>query len=324
MTENISDFMGDAIIGATGLVGSNLARQIESAAGYNSKTIWETAGKDFGTVYCAAAPGSMFEANKFPDQDEARIDALIDSLKQIRAERFVLVSTIAVLENFGFEQDESTQSFQTKLPYGQNRRRLEEAVQAHFETSLIVRLPALFGPGLAKNFIFDLLNPMPSMLTAGRLQKAREMPKVGGLVASLYAWVPELEMYKIDRDALNKLPERSALENDFAAAGFTAVGFHNRDTTYQFYNLANLRADCNRAFEAGLSCVHLSPEPTSTAQVHEALTGRPMPETGARLHSEDMRTRHAAVWGREDGYIASADTVLAELAAFFNAERAGR
>jgi len=244
-------------------------------------------------------------------------------LKQIRAERFVLISTIAVLDNFGFEQDESTQSYQTKLAYGQNRRRLEEAVEAHFETSLIVRLPALFGRGLTKNFIFDLLNPIPSMLTANTLKKALKMPQVGDLVGKLYAWVPELEMYKIDRIALSKLPEKFALESAFAAVGFTAIGFHNCDTTYQFYNLKNLRADCDRAFEAGLSCIHLSPEPTSTAHVYEALTGGPMPETVARLHSEDLRTRHAAVWGREDGYIASADTVLAELVAFFNAERAG-
>lgn len=323
MIKNTRSLLRDAIIGYSGFVGSNLAWQIEAAEVFNSKTIREIAGKTFGTVYCAAAPGSMFVANKFPDQDEARIYDLIKSLKQVRAERFVLISTIAVLEDFGFEQDEDTQYYQTKLPYGQNRRWLEEAVQAHFETSLIVRLPALFGQGLTKNFIFDLLNPIPSMLTADTLEKALKMPQVGELVGSLYAWLPELDMYKIDRIALSKLPERLALESAFAAAGFTAMGFHNRDTTYQFYNLKNLRADCDRAFEADLSCVHLSPEPTSTAQVHEALTGRTMPETVARLHSEDLRTRHAAVWGREDGYIASADTVLSELAAFFNAERAG-
>ena len=323
MIKNNRPFIRDAIIGGTGFVGSNLALQVEDAEVFNSKTIGEIAGKSFGTLYCAAAPGSMFVANKFPDLDEARIYALIKSLEQVRAERFVLISTIAVLEDFGFEHDEYTQSYQTTLPYGQNRRRLEEAVEAHFETSLIVRLPALFGRGLTKNFIFDLLNPIPSMLTADTLGKALKMPQVGELVGKLYAWVPELDMYKIDRIALSKLPEKFALESAFAAVGFTAIGFHNCDTTYQFYNLKNLRADCDRAFEAGLSCIHLSPEPTSTAHVYEALTGGPMPETVARLHSEDLRTRHAAVWGREDGYIASADTVLAELAAFFNAERAG-
>jgi len=41
--------------------------------------------------------------------------------------------------------------------YGRNRRRLEEIVAARFAAS-IVRLPALYGHGLKKNIIYDLLH----------------------------------------------------------------------------------------------------------------------------------------------------------------------
>jgi len=57
----------DALIGDSGFVGTNLARQHGFAASFNSRTIGQAAGNGFDTVLCAAAPGSMFEANRFPD-----------------------------------------------------------------------------------------------------------------------------------------------------------------------------------------------------------------------------------------------------------------
>jgi hypothetical protein len=47
-----------------------------------------------------------------------------------------------------------------------------------------------------------------------------------------------------------------------------------------------------------------------------------MPETPARLHREDMRTRHAALWDAEGPYQFSAAATLDRLTAFFASERA--
>ena len=46
-----------------------------------------------------------------------------------------------------------------------------------------------------------------------------------------------------------------------------------------------------------------------------------MPETPARLHREDMRTRHSGLWGKTGPYIAAEDDVLHALDRFFLAER---
>src|SRR5262245_4514902 len=151
----------DALIGATGLVGSNLARQHEFGATFNSRNITESADRAFEMLVCAAAPGSMFIANKFPERDAQTIDAICRSLEQISARRFVLISSIAVLARCDAGDDETTEAFQTELAYGRNRRALEIFCAEHFETCTVVRLPAVFGPGLQKNFLFDLLNPVP-------------------------------------------------------------------------------------------------------------------------------------------------------------------
>lgn len=312
----------DALIGSTGFVGGHLARQHGFGAGFNSRTIGEARGRAFDTVVCAAAPGSMLEANRFPDRDAARIAALIDSLGTIEARRMVLVSTIAVLADFQAE-DEGTGAFQEATPYGVNRRALEVACAERFERCLVVRLPALFGAGLKKNFLFDILNPMPSLLGEEPLATLRDaLPAdLAGRLDGLYARDEALGLWAIDRDALDASGRRADFDAAVTALGRSATGFTNPASRFQYYDMTRLWADIGLGLDAGLEVLHLSPEPVAAGRVFEAVTGRPMPDAGARLHREDMRTRHAALWGREGGYNAGADEVLARVKAFCAAER---
>lgn len=301
----------DALIGHTGFVGQTLLRQRKFSAGFNSANIAASAGQSFDRAVCAAAPGSMFEANRFPDRDAAGIEALCQSLSKIRAKRFVLISTIAVLAQFDGADDETTQSFQTQLAYGQNRRRLEKFCAEHFQNCLILRLPALFGAGLKKNFLFDLMNPVPSMLPLPRFDSF--VAALGPKAAEAYRLDEALGMMVLDREALQASGNRSALEADVTAAGFSAVGFTNPASQFQFYQMSRLWADMQAGLAANLPVLHLAPEPVAAADVHQALLGRKMPETAARIHREDMRTAHAALWSRSGPYIADAAEVMAAL-----------
>jgi len=311
------------LIGDTGFVGSTLARQAYFTAGFNSKTIKAIEGRRFGTIVCAAAPGSMFEANRFPDCDAQKVNALIDQLSRVSAERFVLISSIAVLADFAAGDDEGTQSFQSELAYGRHRRALEAFVEENFASSLIVRLPALFGHGLRKNFLFDLLNPMPSMLTVERFEEliGAGAEDAGQALLALYTLDSTIGMMKLDRAGFNACPVRSQLEELVLQEGFSALQFHNPLTTYQFYNMDRLWNDIEVATAVGLSHVHLVSEPLAAAAIHEHLIGHAMPDTNARLHHEDMRTRHASLWGRSGPYLADAPTILEQLAGFFSRER---
>jgi hypothetical protein len=307
------------LIGHTGFVGGALLRQTSFDACYNSANIADIAGRAFGTLVCAAAPGSMVEANRAPERDKAQIEALIARLERLEAERFVLISSIAVLDDFAGGHDEGTAAFQQELAYGQHRRMLEAFIEDRFPASLIIRLPALFGAGLRKNFLFDLLNPVPSMLTeAKRNAIAAALDSVlAGWLGDLYAPDAATGLLKLDRAALDSDPRRTALESALDAMGATATQFHHRETTYQYYDTSRLWQDIGIALEAGLTHLHLAPEPLAAADIHARLTGRPMPETPARLHREDMHTRHAGLWGMEGPYQFAAADTLESLAAFF-------
>jgi len=63
--------------------------------------------------------------------------------------------------------------------------------------------------------------------------------------------------------------------------------------------------------------LHLAPQPLAASDVYQAVTGDPMPDTGARLHVEDMRTAHAGLWGKTGNYCADRADVIAGIKAFF-------
>jgi hypothetical protein len=81
--------------------------------------------------------------------------------------------------------------------------------------------------------------------------------------------------------------------------------------------MARLWSDIGTAIRARLRHIHLAVEPLQAAEIHLRVMGMHMPETGAKLHREDMRTRHAALWGRDSCYLEDADTVLDKISAFF-------
>ncbi|KAB2715712.1 NAD-dependent epimerase/dehydratase family protein [Brucella intermedia] len=151
--------MASALIGYTGFVGSNLLRARSFDDLYNSSNIGNIVGKHYDLLVCAGVPAVKWKANKEPDRDREQIAALIDPLSKVTADRFILISTIDVYSNPSRPHDESKDPFDPEAqPYGKHRLEVEKWATAHFSDIMIVRLPALFGHGLKKNVIFDLLH----------------------------------------------------------------------------------------------------------------------------------------------------------------------
>ncbi len=147
-----------ALIGYTGFVGSNLAASGQYGAQFNSKNIEEISGRSFGRIVCAGVSAKKWLANREPEEDRKAIRRLTDLLATVRAERFVLISTVDVYKQSSGADEAVVPERDGLHPYGLHRLELEDFVLAHFPKAVVMRLPALFGPGLRKNALFDLLN----------------------------------------------------------------------------------------------------------------------------------------------------------------------
>lgn len=314
----------DALIGYTGFVGSNLATQHKFDGLYNSSNIHDISGQRFESVVCAAAPGSMLEANKFPERDKEKIDSLIEHLKSIKTDKMILISSIAVLDKFSGMYNETTANFQHDLAYGRNRRWLETFCLEHFKNTKIIRLPALFGCGLKKNFLFDILNPTPSMLSAEKFEILKSVVPTDfvSMLADYYQWQEAVNMYKLDRAAFNKLETKQDIDDAVVSAGFSAVNFTHPDSTFQFYNISKLWSDICFCENNDISVLHVNSAPLKASDIYQRLTGKPMPITPAKLHHEDMRSQYVTLLnGRSSPYMLSEEEIFNELSDFYSCEK---
>lgn len=250
-----------ALIGHTGFVGGNLDRQTHFTHRFNRSNIEELAGRTFDLLVCAGAPAEKWKANADPEADSASLARLRESLFQCDARRVILISTIDVYPDPAGVDELTPIDAEQSAPYGKHRLELERAIGGHFHT-LIVRLPGLFGPGLKKNAIYDLLHDN-----------------------------------QVDR--------------------------LHADNRYQFYDLNRLWADISTADRNEIDLINLPTEPVSIEEVARAafdieFGNRPGPTTAAY----DVRTRHASLFGRDDGYVESKAGILDAIRRFVQMERA--
>ena len=169
----------DLLVGSTGFVGGNLLAKHTFAAECHSSDI--TAQYGTRPVLCiyAGVPAAMFLANADPEADLAVMRAARENIRQIAPKRLVLISSIAVLaDSRGVYEDSPAQDNEGLPAYGKNRLQLERWVREDFPDALIVRLPALYGAGIRKNFLFDLHTITPGHAQTGKIQRA------GGKIAA--------------------------------------------------------------------------------------------------------------------------------------------
>lgn len=137
-----------ALVGYTGFVGKNILSKIEKKnfkiSKYNSKNIGSIYKKKYRSLIFAGLPATKWKINLNPKKDIKNIKKIIQLLKTIKVDQFILISTIDIYNH--------------KEPYGLNRLNFEKEISRIFNKLIIIRLPALFGPGLKKNIVYDLLN----------------------------------------------------------------------------------------------------------------------------------------------------------------------
>lgn len=252
-----------ALVGWSGFVGGNLLAQARFDDRYRREDVEGIADQDYGLVVCAGLPAEKWRINQDPATDLANLERLEAALGRARIHHLVVISTVDVYPDPS-GVDESTPIDESRLqPYGLHRRMFERWALERFDTT-VVRLPGLFGTGLKKNAIFDLIH-------ANRL------------------------------DLLHA------------------------DSSFQFYPLERLWTDIGIVLEHGIPVANLATEPVTVAEVGEAILGRPFDgrPTDRSPVAYDMRTTHAAAFGREGSYLLTRLECLEGIRAFAQAARAG-
>ncbi len=300
-----------SLIGYTGFVGGNIYASAENMIDgiYNSKNIEEAYGTNPDLLIYAGLRAEKYLANSAPEKDYKLILQAEDNIARINPQRLVLISTIDVFA-CPLDVDEHTPVDTRGLhAYGYNRYALEIWVRERYPDALIIRLPGLYGKNIKKNFIYDILNVIPYMLSREKyeelLSKDDELSK--------YYHIQENGFYKVSVADTS----RDYLKEKFIKLGFSATNFTDSRSTYQFYNLANLWKDMNIALDEGIELWHPAVEPVSAGELYEYLTGETFVNEIMQTPAYyDYKTIHSDIFGGSNGYIMDKESVMKDIKEF--------
>ncbi|MCI2046523.1 MAG: NAD(P)-dependent oxidoreductase [Faecalibacterium sp.] len=302
--------MGETVlVGSTGFVGGNLAVAGRFTKCYHSTDVQDGFGQENDLVVYAGVPAAMFLANSNPAADLAVMRSARENLRRLAAKRTVLVSSICVYADSRGKTEADAPAGEGLAAYGANRLQLEQWVREDFPKALIVRLPALYGRGLKKNFLYDLHTITPAMLKA---DKYAQLAAESALVKAAYS----------DKGngffALNGTADAAALKAWFAANAFNALCFTDSRSRYQFYPLARLWHDIEMALDGGLTVLNLATPPVSAAEAYEAVTGKAdwHNTLAAPPYAYDLHTNYAEMLGGHGDYLCTKEQELADIVRF--------
>jgi hypothetical protein len=210
---------------------------------------------------------------------------------------------------------EDTQySLEALTPYGRNRLFLENEVRSLYPSSLIVRLPALFGLGIKKNFIYDIINYVPSMLKDSKYSELfNKQNRLG-------------QFYTQDANGFYRLNDGTSkegmdeLRHMFKELEFSALCFTDSRSRFSFYCLDNLWKHIQALMNENITLAHLSCEPVSASELYQEIFGVSFVNEISR-HPFDysfFKTRYAQLLGGNNGYIFSSEQVVSKIAKFIN------
>lgn len=301
----------NALVGYTGFVGSNLYEAGAFDSVYNSKNIQEAFGTNPDLLVYSGLRAEKYLANNNPDKDLEQIKIAEKNILSINPKKLVLISTIDVFKNPSGVNENSVIDTNGLHAYGYNRYQLELWVRQNYKDALIIRLPALFGKNLKKNFIYDYINRIPFMLKEDKFDEfIKQEP-----ILNDYYQLQDNGFYKVN------VPdnERENLRQVFTRLGFSALNFTDSRSRYQFYNLRNLWNDIQTVLCAGITLWHPATEPICAGELYQYLSGEDfINELDSLPANYDYRTIYGKLFGGTNGYICNKNQVMDEIRRFIH------
>lgn len=295
------------LVGGTGFVGSNILENHRFDGVFHSRNIREAYDGNPDLLVYAGVRAEMFLANSDPEKDWKNIENAIDNIKRINPKKIVLISTIAVYNNpIGVDEDSKIAEDELS-PYGYHRYRLEKWVEENVTDHLIIRLPALYGKNLKKNFIYDYINIIPRMLKEDKFQ---ELSSRNSELKNFYS--KDSSNFYVCKEL--KEDDRRYLKNFFEGCGFNALDFTDSRAVYQFYNLKYLWDHICIALENKIDKLNIATEPVQVSELYTGLNGKIFHnELNRKFFQYDFRTKYADLFSGKDGYIFSKEYVIRDI-----------
>lgn len=305
----------NVLVGNTGFVGSNIITYGQIDLSFHSTDIEKAYGSEPDLLIYAGVRAEKYLANIYPKEDHKCIVQAQENIKRIAPKKLVLISTIDVLSS-AVEADEDSLIDETRLqPYGIHRYDLEKWVRKEFEDALIIRLPALFGKNIKKNFIYDYMYTIPAMLKQDKYNElVIKEPLLDG-----YYYKHKSGFYKCRELSVRDEKELKSL---FKKLGFSAISFTDSRNQYQFYPLRRLWDDIQTAMRSKLTLWHPATEPILVSELHEYLSGEKfINEFSTDPIKYDFRTKYDDLFGGSGGYICDKKEIMKEIARFVGDSR---
>lgn len=298
------------IVGYTGFVGSNLCISHQFDHFYNSKNVIDGFGSKPDILVYAGVTGTKYIANHFPEKDQSIIDAAITNIKNIAPKKLILISTIDVFNKPDNVTEDNIPTSEKDFVYGYHRRTLEKWVIENIQDYLIVRLPGIYGENLKKNYIFDLINPIPQVLNTNLYNKLKQKDAI---LETLYT-IGSDGFYHLNKDT--NIPQNKILQV-FKRIDFSALKFTDSRGIFQYYNLKYLWDHILIALTNNIKILNIATEPFSISELYEYIFNKKMVnECSDSIPYYNFKTKYFNLFKGTNGYIFSKGQVMDDIKQF--------
>lgn len=304
-----------ALVGFDGFVGSNIVRKSNIERLYNKDNVEMAYGTNPDLLIYAGVPAEVYYANKYPEKDLEIINDAINNIKKINPKKIVLISSVNVYPNNKQGDENEKVDLEELEPYGKNRRILENWIKENMDDYLIIRLPGLFGKGIKKNYIYDLINVIPSKLTESKINELSNKNKD---ILNFYHNNGD-GFYILNDMSLEKRKELIKMLNEL---NFTALNFTDSRGAYQYFNLNYLWDIIKKAIDNNLKILNISTEPFTINELYNYLYNKDFDnKLNKEIANYNMKTIYYRLFDGFDGYIMGKKQVMKEIKEFVEEER---